>query len=298
MEKDEKIKSSTNEVKNRIVETYAEDMAKVIGDDTKGLVKKIIHGEEKHQEEKKNLSPESKKNKLFMFIGVLLIILGLTTFSFLLFFRKNNNVVPVTQQLTPLIFNDKSVFVEILGFDSKEIAQTVLNQINATNVKSGGIEGIYLTENQQIIGLRKFLSLIESKFAPDPNPLLISDNFLMGVVNEGTSLNSTNREGFFILLKVRSAADIFGALRAWEGKMFSDLHEFMGIDISEDTDYLLTKSFEDGIVDNKNARLLYDNNGNLVLTYIFADDNSVIITDFQDAAREIILRLSSAQKAQ
>ena len=47
-----------------VVETYAEDMAKVIEDDKSGLVKKIIHGAEEHEIEKINLSPESKKNKL------------------------------------------------------------------------------------------------------------------------------------------------------------------------------------------------------------------------------------------
>ena len=91
MEKDEKIKSSIGGVKNRIVETYAGDMAEVIGDDTQGmgLVKKIIHGEEKHQEEKKNFSPESKKNKLFVLVGAVLIVLALAILSFF-FFKKSH----------------------------------------------------------------------------------------------------------------------------------------------------------------------------------------------------------------
>ena len=54
MEKDDK-------THNKIVQTYAEDMAKVLENNTEGLVKKIIHGEEEHEQEKKNLSPKSKK---------------------------------------------------------------------------------------------------------------------------------------------------------------------------------------------------------------------------------------------
>jgi hypothetical protein len=103
---------------------------------------------------------------------------------------------------------------------------------------------------------------------------------------------------FFILLKVRSTADIFNALRAWEGKMFFDLHGFLGINISSDTNYLLTKEFQDGIVENKNARILYDKMSKIVLMYIFADDNSVIITNAQNSAREIMLRLAGSQTKQ
>ena len=286
-----------NKIKNVIVETYAEDMAKVLENDTEGLVKKIIHGEEEHEAEKMNLSPESKKNKVFLFVSVLLVILSLLTLSFF-FFSKEINTVPIEKQFVPIIFNDQSAFLEVLGFKKDEIIQTVLSEVNTTSVKDGGIEGIYLTENKRIIGLRRFISVIKSSFAPDVNPLLVEDNFLMGVVNSKTGETRMMGEGFFVLLKVRSTADIFDSLRAWEGKMFFDLHGFLGINLSSETNYLLTKDFEDGIVENKNARILHDKDGKIVLMYVFADENSVIITNSQPAVHEIMLRLASASKKQ
>ena len=80
--------------------------------------------------------------------------------------------------------------------------------------------------------------------------------------------------------------------------MLSDLAPFLSVNISRETNYLFTKDFEDGIVNNKNARILYDKNKKAVLMYIFADDNSVIITDTENAAREIMLRLASSKKKQ
>ena len=53
----------------------------------------------------------------------------------------------------------------------------------------------------------------------------------------------------------------FGQMRNWENKMFSDLHDIFGIPLSLDTGYLLTKNFEDGIIQNKNARILRDGSG-------------------------------------
>ncbi|MDD5720921.1 MAG: hypothetical protein PHT16_00510 [Candidatus Pacebacteria bacterium] len=297
MEKNKKIE-------NKIVETYAEDMAEVLKNDREGLVKKMIHGEEEHEKEKENFSPESKENKLFMLASFFLIVFALIILFFFLF-RKEDNTVVVEKQFTPIVFSDQSVPLEIFGLKKEEIIQAVQNEINTTKVKIGGIEGIYLTENKQIIGLRRFISLTESNFTPSTNTLLVDDNFLMGVVNEpgsetsesGSAPAPTNKD-FFILIKMRSIADIFDAMRAWEGKMFSDLHGFFGVNLSADTNDLLTKDFQDGIVDNKNARILFGKDGQPALMYVFADDNSVVITDSQSAAHEIILRLTSSQKKQ
>jgi hypothetical protein len=110
----------------------------------------------------------------------------------------------------------------------------------------------------------------------------------MGVVNK------SDKE-FFILLKTRSFLDIFESMKNWENKMFYDLYGFFGIKISPDTKELLSKNFIDGRIANKNARVLYDQNGKIVLMYIFVDNNSVVITDSEEATAEIILRLASSQ---
>lgn len=290
MEKEESKSGNLNTSvgeKHIAVETYAEDMAKLIEDDRGGLIKKIIHGAEENEKEKINFSPESRKNKLFMLVGVLLVLSASITLSFF-FFRNNIGTVAVEEQFTPLIFNDASTFIEIKDLNKDQITQIVLNKINTTQVKIGGVEGVYLTENKKIIGLRRMLSLIKSSLVLDGDTRLISDNFLMGVVNGQT-------KDFFILIKVRDFTDIFESLRTWEGKMFSDLHGFFGVGISSATKDLLTADFQDSVVQNKNARVLYDTDGNTIMMYVFADDNSVVITNSKESAREIMLRLASGQ---
>src|SRR3989339_739153 len=230
------------EIKHKFVETYAEDMAKVIENDNSGLIKKIIHNEEEHEIEKINLSPESRKNKFFMFTGFVLIIIGLI----------------------------------------------VLYSVSGVDVKNGGVEGIYLISDKKIVGLRDFLSLIKGNLIPDENKILVSDNFLLGAVNGET-------KDFFILLKVRSITDIFDSLRAWENKMFFDLQGFFGVALSPETKYLLTKNLDDGVVENKNARILYDKDGKIVMMYVLANENSVIITNTIKSAQEIMRRLASSQ---
>jgi len=315
-----------NEKTSKLVQTYAEDMAKVLETEKGGLIKKIIHSEEEHEAEKKFLSPQSKRNEFFMLLGLLLVLASIATLFFF-FFKKDVPSVPVQKQFVPVIFTDKSILLEVAELKKDEIAKKVLSEVNATTVKPGEIEGIYLTLNKSPVGLRKFIELISASFVPgDKN--FVDDNFLLGVVNSqvkpvvpdttavppasltpGTDqaqpVNRTSplrdepavptSKDFFILIKMRSVADIFNPMRTWEDKMFTDLHGFLGVDLSSDTKYLLTKNFEDGIVENKNARILYDTNGNIVLTYVFADDNSIIITNSPSATGEIILRLASSE---
>ena len=275
-----------NKTQTKIIETYAEDMAKVLESDKGGMIKKIIHEEEEHEMVKKNFSPESKKNKIFMLIGLVFIVLGAVILSAFVFNREVPTV-SVEKQFTPIIFTDKSVFLEVKDLKPEEISQTIANEVAGTQVKNGGVEGIYLTLDKKIVGLRQLISLIKGNFVP-PENVFLSDNFLMGVVNDET-------KDPFILIKVRSLADVFDSFRAWENKMFTDLRGLFDVAISPETKYLLTANFDDGIVENKNARILHDKNGGIVMMYIMADDNSVVITNTVNAAREIMLRLASSQ---
>ena len=274
-------------VQNKIVETYGEDMARVIEGDQGGLIKKIIHEQEQKELEKKTLSPDSRRNKSYMLVSALLLLLAFTTFTFFIF-KRNVNTVPIERQFDPLIFNDKSFFIETASLSKEKIIGSILTEMSTTNLKNGGLEGIYLTENKQVIGLRAFISILKSSFVPPANNNLVADNFLMGLVK------GTNKD-FFVLIKMRSFQDIFDSVRAWENKMFYDLHSLFGVSINSNTSYLLTKNFDDGIIENKNARILYDKDGGIVLMYVFADETSLVIAGSIDAVREVMFRLSSSQ---
>lgn len=276
-----------NKLKNRNVETYTDDIVKAIESDKGGLIKKIIHEEEKHEAEKMNLSPRSRKNRLFMFISILFICLSFAILVFLAFLREDSNIVSITPQFTPIIFTDQSNVKAIDGFTKEKIAETVLNQVNNTKIKAGEMEGIYLTENKKAVGFRRFITLIKGSFVLDQIDF-VNDNFLFGAVKNET-------KDLFILLKVRSFTDIFLAMHGWENKLLHDLYGFFGIDISPETNYLFTKNWQDGIVENKNARILKDNDGKIILMYVFVDDSSIVITNSEMAVREIILRLTFSQ---
>ncbi len=287
MPNDKEIYPAVGGNKNEFVQTYAEDMAKVIEDGkSEGIIKNIIHGAEENEKEKRKSSPDAKRNKLFMLLGFVLFVTGIILLVFFIS-KKESPTVPVEKQFTPLIFNDKSSFIETAGLSKDQVAQAVLAKTRGTTVKLGGVEGIYLTSNKKVLGLREFILLIKSSFIPGES-IFVSDNFLMGVANNAD-------KDFFLLMKVRSSADVFESLRLWESKMFFDLHRFFGVELTADAKYLLTKEFQDGVVENKNARILYDNNNQIIMMYVFANETSIIFSNTENAVHEVMLRLASSK---
>ena len=281
MESDQKIKSKN-------IETYAEDMASAIETGEEGLVKKIIHEQEKQEEEKKSLSPESQKNKVFMIVGATLIGFGLVALAFLIMVKKNIETVAVERQFVPIIFTDQTDFLEVSDLDKREIAESIKSKTRTSTVEDRAVEGVYLTEHKKVVGLKRFLALLESNF-PVAGLGLVKDNFFIGIWGQET------KGDLFILLQVRSFTDIFPVLHVWEEKMLADLFRTFGLELTAETNYLLTANFTDGFVENKNARILYDQTGKVVLLYAFVDDTSVVIANSRPAAREAILRLSAGK---
>lgn len=268
------------------VQTYTDDMVKVIEDSGGTLVRKIIKEEEAREAEKKH--PKSKKDQLFALAGSAFVIFGLAV---LFFFALNRDVdtlkVKESNQYPKIIFTEDVSTLEIGGLEEEQIVEALFNKKNSTQVKKGGIEAIYLTEGGEPIGLRHFVALAEASL-PLGNIDFVEDNFLIGVANQ-------EEKNLFFLLKARSFPDIFPGMREWEKKMFSDLHGFFGLEINPESEYLLNKNFEDGIVKNKNARILYAPNGQPVLFYIFLDEQSTIVTTSFSTAEEVRLRLTSSE---
>ncbi|MEK7175559.1 MAG: hypothetical protein AAB693_02025 [Patescibacteria group bacterium] len=270
-------------LENKKIETYSEDIAEVIGNAEEGFVKKIIHEQGEHEDENKDLSLEVKKNKIFIFVSILFIVFTLGILFFLITFKKEIFSVNLEKQFTSIIFIDKSEFKEIYNFNKNEILRSIFTEQN--KIKNNEIKGIYFTENKKVIGFYRFSELIKVKENLDIT--FFKDNFLLGFFKkEGSS--------FFILLKVNSFNLVFPSMQNWENKMFNDLHEFFKITLSSETKYLLTKNFEDGFIQNKNARILYDKDGKIVIMYIIVDDNTIIIADTENTAQELILRFTSS----
>src|SRR5258708_29731453 len=96
-----------NEVKTKSVQTYADEMAKVIEYGKGGLVKKIIHDHEEEEEEKARLSPVSTMNKLFSALSIVLIFASLVLWHYFGPLNAHLSFVDITPAFEPLVFTDE-----------------------------------------------------------------------------------------------------------------------------------------------------------------------------------------------
>ena len=158
-------------------------------------------------------------------------------------------------------------------------------------MKTGGVEGVYLTESNVPISLQRFISLLKSEL-DQIHTSIFNERFMMGAMSKGSGSNGGN---FFILLGTRSFDDVFPVMKIWERKMFRDLSLLFGVSLSPETNYLFNKDWEDGVIQNKNARILKDEAGNTVLSYVFITNRNVLITNSEMATKEIMFRLATGQ---
>ncbi|HWA32022.1 MAG TPA: hypothetical protein VG694_01040 [Candidatus Paceibacterota bacterium] len=275
------------------IKTYVDDLTKAVQGGKEGIIRKITLEDEQHREEKEALSPRSKRNKAYLIASIVVIVLTIFLVHTFASVRQKESVVPVAPQFIPLVSTDGSKVEDAGGLSAGGIASLVVSDINANSVKPGGIEGIYLTENQLPIGLRKFADLAGLHLVAG-DPALVSDTFFLGAYHPDAAAGNSPPGEFLMVIKGSSFLDLYPAIHGWEKYMFADLRSFIGMgDYSYN--YLAEKDFADSLFENKNARVLYDNNGNVALMYVYADDNSVVVTDGEDAASEAILRLSAGQ---
>jgi len=274
-----------NKPKNVHVETYADHLAGAMHDNSEGAIRKIIEQERAYEEAKRNLSPKKVANQLYLYSGIVVMVVALGIVGYVAM-GKVKKEVPLEPQYTPIVFNDDTVFAEVDADKEKTVA-SLLSKARAGEMDEKGLRGIYLTENKQIIGFSRFLSLMEANITlGEVNPF--QENFLLGAVEGDT-------RDLFVLIRVTSFAEAFNSLRGWERKMFYDLHDLFEVPLNTDTSYLQIKDFEDGIVENKNARVLRDNDGKIVIMYVFADEDFVIISKSESAVREVVLRLAGSR---
>lgn len=272
-----------NNSKNRDIETYAETMAHAAESARGADIKAIIEQESLYEDVKKQTSPELLKNKIFLGAGILLLVSAIALLGYFISTRGKSRAVDVLPQFVPAVFTEETAFIEVSELDRKEVGKEVVLEAQRGGGEERIFKGIYLTENEKVIGWADFLRIIESDFAE--KSASFGEGFLLGAVD-------SPEKDVFILLEARSFAEAFDAMKVWEEKIFSELYDFFGYALSEGNRYLLSKDFENTVVENKNSRVLYDEGGNPALLYVFSGERFVIIASSEEAVERVLAALS------
>lgn len=273
--------------------TYAKDLGESVVSQKGGIIKMAITDEAKREAEEKNISFGSAKNKLFLIGSIALIIAGIASIFFL--WPKNQAVVmpAVSGQNQPIIFSDSSKIIDITGLPKEKILQNIQNEVGNARIPANTVENMVIGQTtagvKYIVQTKQFFSAIGSAIPPELLQTLDS-KFMLGI-------HASNGNQPFILLNTNSFNDAYQGMLTWEDRLFDDVYLMFHIDVSDDRMQLFNKKFEDGIMENKNARIIKDDTGNIILMYAFLSNQTIAITTNANTLGELINRLN-AQKVE
>jgi len=292
-----------NEKDIKVLRTYTSDMADIIRDNEMSVIKIALAEKEKREQEDIYKKAEgSNLSKIFLvFGGIILIVAGVVGSYFLFLNKKESPQATVENNIDTFISYDSKANIDVTNMVG---ISDLLSSIEKEQQPSIGlIKALFFTKNtnnvSSLISTKDFLSLIETT-APDALTRSLSDKYLFGKYKDQNIINENGKPETFLILETNNYPQAYASMLDWEKTMLKDLSTLFNINISDPNNPLFEKPWKDIIINNKDARVLYGDNGEELLYYVFVNKNDFVITNNLDALKEVVARLitKNAQPSQ
>lgn len=277
----------------KTVKTYMSDMADTVRANEISVIKVALAEQNKHEREDLYRQAEgTPTKKIFWVIGGLILIASAIYGIYFLSNKKevNNTVVPIIKEET-LISYDNINSITIKENESLIEKINVERKETGLAANSGLIKYISINKDtngvKEKIGARELFSIIESS-APSSLIRSISDSFMFGLYTEE---KTNDNPGLFVILETNDFNFTYAGMLEWEKTMASDMYDLFKLKTKESKLKVSERVWKDIFINNKDARVLYNEDDEPILYYIFADRDNLVITDNLDVIKEIISRL-------
>lgn len=272
----------------RAIRTFQADVAQSVKQNKTSFAHMVIAEDEKRKALAEIESPTSRKNMIFLVVGAGLLLVG--TISAIIIFNKTriSTVTPQAISQPALVLTEKDAHISATGLNTEQFAKAIGDEVKNVNNKLDGIENISFSEKSDgldtPLSTQRFFFFLDSR-APPTLLRSLDPKFMFGV-------HTYNGNHPFIVLKTNYYENAFAGMLSWEQYLARDLFTIFNINkTSNDPAY--SKEFSDKTVKNRDARVLLDEEGNIILFYVFKDRDTIIITTSGDTLNEVVRRLNS-----
>ncbi len=290
-------KTQPTDKKLKVLRTYTSDMAEAVRTNEMSVIKIALAEKDKREQAELYKKAEGSKFSRVLFIigGIILISFAIYGSYFLIEQKKTKEIPKST------ITNVES----FISYDSKSYIDTTHTGSTVdlmTLVKKEEIPGaelikvLFFTEKTEtsssLLTANDFLSLIEST-APGTLTRFLSDKFLFGEYTSGSTgiANETLKTGTFLIFQTTDYNQSYASMLEWEKTMLKDMNILFNVQIPETDKTIFERQWKDIVVNNKDARVLYDESGKGVLYYVFVNKNNFVIANNVETLKEIISRI-------
>lgn len=278
---------ATDPTKEHALRTYSSDMAKALKQN-QGSVIKIAMAEQKRKNEANEMPVETKKKRGWIFAILLTLVLGFVALGVAWYFGSSRPI----EVKKPISIQNSMIFVEREKvFEWYGTRGTVISNINQSKTEMLSYQG----QMMNLFGVVAIESGTKEARFDDLSKVVgmgVSKSFSIDTVKDfmiGVDSNQTGSH-MFMIIESASFDSLFSGMIAWERTMLRDIYEIYGID-----KFIAERNFEtqwvDKIIKNKDTRILYDSENNMILMYGYAENNVVVVTDNQETFDRVLSRL-------
>lgn len=290
--------------KKSLIRTYKGDLEKAIqADHLSSINIAVAENEKMHSKLEKGevvSAPEAKGdyslNKIIIFLSVVLIILGVAGVSFVYLFKNNNSeqIIKV-QELPSVITSEYKDELKAEGMSRAQFIKTLSDKLNLIEIPVNNFYNTYITVGtstaRRLITAEEFVSFTELKM-PDQIKRTLAPDYMVGMFVFGKNLP-------FIIFKTSYFENAYAGMFIWEKDLEKDLQVLFRLDgaqlsggLAAELTPTTARIFEDGVVVNKDVRLVKDDAGETMLLYAIIDKETIVITVNENAFKEIVNRLN------
>lgn len=276
------------------IHTFASDLADVIKSGQGSAAKIAIAEANKKQTTTIDKNPISKKNIIFISIGVLLLILSILLIGYAVY-KNTIKTVPIQEEIkvvTSLVRVDTQTVVDMSGLSKVGGYDIVTKILKNAKPRLNTLEQFYLVDKNPtpvLLTPKDFIDRLELK-APEELKRTLGPTLTMGV-------HAFSGNGPFILVQVDSYPTAFSAMLVWEQTLFQELYQLFSIDISGDRKYLFDSRFRDVVILNQDTRAIIDNSNKPVFFYTFLGEKKdlLLIATKETTLKEVVNRLTAVK---
>lgn len=240
---------------------------------------------------------ESQVSKYLAIIGTIILLvgggIGLGAITYNTF--TNRNVVEPEATIPTFFPVNIQYEVQSGGLSRQDLMQALVLARDEVALATGDIAHLYLTRNlsgkAMLFSTFDLFDVLRLRI-PDPLTRTLNKQFMLGVHRKET------REPFLVL-ETSFFENAFPSMIAWEPFMNADLAPLFGQVLEGGPPVTFSPTapspFIDLVINNKDARVLYDEFGDIVLLYVFMDRSTIVITTTRETFLEVSKRMSGSR---
>jgi hypothetical protein len=265
------------------IHTMAEDMGEQVEKKQGAALQAVLQEEMRTREIKKR----REKNLIFSLISVILFAAAIGLFFFAT--KEEPAVETVNNPIVQpsLIYSENHVRVDTTNVQSITLTGRIGDRVTVGDASIGEVTNIYFTKSlatgsQQRLAARDFLSAIQSSTPAALLPFLEKE-FMLGVY-------SGNTRKPFLVFKTNSR-NTLTYMKEWESTLLQDVDGIFDLEINNPG--LYSKNFVDQEFQNKRLRSLLNEEGEIVISYSYLDEDLLVIFTEPITLQEILQRLAT-----